>query len=143
MGGPNLEVFKVRLSSPSNRKPHLSNILQFGMYIMFPIGFMYYFGVNLDSRFAVPDFWPKGDQTHKIPFERGEIAEELERLKQRRLAARARRLEIERQGGSTEVTTHQEEEKQHPRPELLEATKLLGSEKTGGSEANGWFSWLK
>ncbi|KAF2216311.1 hypothetical protein CERZMDRAFT_6689, partial [Cercospora zeae-maydis SCOH1-5] len=77
MGGPNLEVFK------------------FGMYIMFPIGFMYYFGINLDSRFSVPDFWPKKGQTHEIPFERDEIKEEIERLKQRRLAARARRLQAE------------------------------------------------
>ena len=113
------------------------------MYIMFPIGFMYYFGVNLDSRFAVPDFWPKAGQTHKIPFEREEIAEELERLKQRRLAARARRQELESQVGSTEVTTHQDEQKHNPRPEILEATKLVGSEGNGDSKANGWFTWRK
>ena len=67
------------------------------MYIMFPIGIMYYFGTNLDSRFSVPDFWPKEGQTHRIPFEREEITEELERLKERRLAARQRRLEMERE----------------------------------------------
>lgn len=65
------------------------------MYIMFPIGIMYYFGVNLDSRFSVPDFWPKEGQTHRIPFEKDEITEELQRLKEKRLAARQRRLEIE------------------------------------------------
>ena len=48
------------------------------MYIMFPIGFMYYFGTNLDSRFKVPDFWPKPESTYKIPFEREEIEAELE-----------------------------------------------------------------
>ncbi|KAK4956954.1 hypothetical protein LTR66_013313 [Elasticomyces elasticus] len=74
MGGPNLEVFK------------------FGMYIMFPIGIMYYFGVNLDNRFATPDFWPKEGQTHTLPYEKEEIKGELERLRNRRLAARARRL---------------------------------------------------
>lgn len=63
---------------------------------MFPIGWMYYFGTNLDSRFAVPDFWPKPEQTHKIPFEKDEISGELERLKNRRLELRARRLEMER-----------------------------------------------
>lgn len=58
---------------------------QFGMYILFPIGIMYYFGTNLDGRFSVPDFWPKEGQTHKIPFERDEIKKELERLKARNL----------------------------------------------------------
>ncbi|KAL8678758.1 MAG: hypothetical protein Q9186_004909 [Xanthomendoza sp. 1 TL-2023] len=75
MGGPNLEIFK------------------FGMYIMFPIGWMYYFGTNLENRFAVPDFWPAPETTHKIPFERDELKAELERLKRRRLEGRARRIQ--------------------------------------------------
>ncbi|KAL8890029.1 MAG: hypothetical protein Q9215_002761 [Flavoplaca cf. flavocitrina] len=75
MGGSTLEVFK------------------FGMYIMFPIGWMYYFGTNLERRFAVPDFWPAPETTHKIPFERDELKAELERLRTRRLEARARRLQ--------------------------------------------------
>jgi protein PET100 len=66
---------------------------QFGMYIMFPIGWMYYFGTNLDQKFSVPDFWPKPSQMHKIPYEREEIDSELERLKRRRLAMRKARLE--------------------------------------------------
>ncbi|KAF2015314.1 hypothetical protein BU24DRAFT_491577 [Aaosphaeria arxii CBS 175.79] len=70
MGGPNLEVFK------------------FGMYILFPIGTMYYFGTNLDGKFTVPDFWPKEGQTHKIPYEREEIQKELARLKAQRQQAR-------------------------------------------------------
>ncbi|TID20033.1 hypothetical protein E2P81_ATG07338 [Venturia nashicola] len=77
MGGPNLEVFK------------------FGMYIMFPIGWMYYFGTNLDSKFSVPDFWPRPEQQHKIPFERDEIESELQRLQRRRLALREKRLREE------------------------------------------------
>ncbi|KAF2471254.1 uncharacterized protein BDR25DRAFT_24981 [Lindgomyces ingoldianus] len=77
MGGPNLEVFK------------------FGMYILFPIGIMYYFGTNLDGKFSVPDFWPKESQTHKIPYEREEIAKELERLKRVRMEARRQRDEQE------------------------------------------------
>lgn len=72
------------------------------MYIMFPIGIMYYFGTNLDSRFSVPDFWPKEGQTHRIPFEKEDITEELERLKERRLAARQRRLDMEKQGMSAD-----------------------------------------
>ncbi|KAF2204361.1 hypothetical protein GQ43DRAFT_446787 [Delitschia confertaspora ATCC 74209] len=77
MAGPNLEVFK------------------FGMYILFPIGIMYYFGTNLDGKFSVPDFWPKPEQTHKIPFDRDEIKNELERLRAKRLALREKRLEEE------------------------------------------------
>lgn len=118
------------------------------MYIMFPIGIMYYFGTNLDSRFAVPDFWPKEGQTHKIPFERDEIDEELERLKKRRLAARARRLAMEEQGLSTDVTVHRDTELQHPRSEILEATKTSfeGPEaavRREGGGGKGWFSWPK
>ena len=55
--------------------------MQFGLYILFPIGYMYYFGTNLEERFTVPDFWPKEGQTHKIPYEKDEIQSELARLK--------------------------------------------------------------
>ncbi|KAK1751596.1 hypothetical protein QBC47DRAFT_405618 [Echria macrotheca] len=77
MGGLNLEVFK------------------FGMYVMFPIGIMYYFGTNLDSRFNVPDFWPKAEHANKVPLDRDEISAELERLRARRLYNRERRLAAE------------------------------------------------
>jgi protein PET100 len=63
------------------------------MYIMFPIAIMYYYGTNLDRRFSVPDFWPKPEQTNRIPFEKEEIHSELERLRQRRLYLREKRLE--------------------------------------------------
>lgn len=66
------------------------------MYVMFPIGIMYYFGTNLDERFAVPDFWPKPEQANRVPFEKEEIHAELERLRARRLYFRDRRLEEER-----------------------------------------------
>ena len=62
---------------------------------MFPIGWMYYFGTNLEERFSVPDFWPAPESTHKIPFEREEIKAEVEKLKAKRLAKRARRLQEE------------------------------------------------
>ncbi|PNS14443.1 Protein PET100, mitochondrial [Sphaceloma murrayae] len=124
MGGPNLEVFK------------------FGMYIMFPIGIMYYFGTNLDEKFSVPEFWPKKEQTHQLPYDRKEIEEELERLKARRLAARARRLELSGQDGSSVESSDK-----GPSPILQ---SLQGNEKapTWGSEQSqsakgGWFSWGK
>jgi len=53
---------------------------------------MYYFGTNLDERFNVPDFWPKPEQTYKIPYEREEISNELDRLKRQRLYKREMRL---------------------------------------------------
>lgn len=51
-----------------------------------------YFGTNLDQRFAVPDFWPRPEETHRIPFERAEIVAEMERLKRKRLWLREQRL---------------------------------------------------
>ncbi|OJJ81889.1 uncharacterized protein ASPGLDRAFT_600060 [Aspergillus glaucus CBS 516.65] len=61
--GGNLEVFK------------------FGMYILFPIGWMYYFGTNLDDRFNVSGFWPSAEQSHKIPLEKEDIDKELARMR--------------------------------------------------------------
>lgn len=49
------------------------------MYLAFPIGYMYYFGTNLENRFAVADFWPTQEQSHKIPYEKEEIKAEIER----------------------------------------------------------------
>ncbi|KAI9802830.1 MAG: hypothetical protein M1833_001429 [Piccolia ochrophora] len=92
MGGPNLEIFK------------------FGIYIMFPIGIMYYFGTNLDHRFQVPDFWPKPEQSHKIPFDREEINDELERLKAKRLERRRRRVELEERLGAAAADIEKREE---------------------------------
>ena len=59
---------------------------------------MYYFGTNLENRFSVPDFWPKPESTHRIPFEKEEIHGELERLRRKRLERRARRLEGDSEG---------------------------------------------
>jgi len=72
------------------------------MYIMFPIAWMYYFGTNLENRFSVPDFWPKAENTYKIPFEKEEIHGELERLRQRRLERR--RVRLEKEGASAGET---------------------------------------
>ena len=110
---------------------------------MFPIGIMYYFGTNLDSRFKVPDFWPKEGQSHRIPFEKEEINEELERLKARRLAARARRMELEQQGAIVDVTTNQEEQARNPRPDILEATKVAAPEMAQEARSRAWTSWFR
>ena len=64
---------------------------------------MYYFGVNLDTRFSVPDFWPAPETTHRIPFEREELRELAAKLKAERLEKKRRRLEregvVEGEGG--------------------------------------------
>ena len=96
-------LFSITVSSmrlPTPMQPTfsllLTNFFQFGMYILFPISIMYYFGTNLDGKFTVPEFWPKPGQTHKIPYDRDEIAKELERIKQRNLENKRRREEQER-----------------------------------------------
>ncbi|CEJ86859.1 Putative Mitochondrial cytochrome c oxidase assembly factor [[Torrubiella] hemipterigena] len=78
MGGLNLEVFK------------------FGMYVMFPIGIMYYFGTNLDNRFSVPGFWPQDSQTNKLPRDREELKREYERLVAKQKLQQAKAFEQER-----------------------------------------------
>lgn len=82
---------------------------QFGMYVMFPIGIMYYFGTNLDERFAVPDFWPKPEQANKVPLDKDEIHAELQRLRARRLHLRDRRLEEEAKRSPPPPADHQNE----------------------------------
>lgn len=52
---------------------------------------MYYFGTNLENRFSVPDFWPSQEQSHRIPFEREEIRDEV-----RRIARETREREMRR-----------------------------------------------
>ncbi|KAL4927460.1 uncharacterized protein BDV17DRAFT_292459 [Aspergillus undulatus] len=77
-------------------------IFKFGMYVIFPIGWMYYFGTNLDERFSVPGFWPTTEQSHKIPLDKEDIDKELSRMRmvdavrrERREAARERELAAE------------------------------------------------
>jgi protein PET100 len=65
------------------------------MYVMFPIGIMYYFGTNLDQRFSVPGFWPSKEQSNSVPRDQSELEEELQRLKALRLERRRLRLEKE------------------------------------------------
>jgi len=57
---------------------------------MFPIGWMYYFGTNLENRFSVEGFWPTQEQSHKIPYDREDIKSEVERI-QREMKRRKER----------------------------------------------------
>lgn len=61
------------------------------MYVLFPIGWMYYFGTNLDDRFRVKDFWPTAEQSHKIPLDKEEIDQELSRMRMLDSTRRERR----------------------------------------------------
>jgi protein PET100 len=112
------------------------------MYIMFPIGIMYYFGTNLDARFKVPDFWPGPEQSHKIPYERDEIDKEIARLRERRLAARDRRLELEKMNGGTENTENQDEQARNPKPGVLEAVKLKEAEQDQDNKGTKKLRWF-
>lgn len=47
----------------------------------------------MDNRFAVPGFWPKPEETHRIPFDREEIHAELERLRRNRLERASRKMD--------------------------------------------------
>ena len=67
---------------------------------MFPIGWMYYFGTNLENRFNVPDFWPEPETTHKIPYEKEEQLDMVNKLKASRLERRRKRLETEKKFGA-------------------------------------------
>lgn len=70
---------------------------------MFPIGWMYYFGTNLENRFSVPDFWPTPEETNKIPFEKEDQKELAEKLKTARLERRRKRLEAEERMGDIDA----------------------------------------
>lgn len=61
------------------------------MYVLFPIGWMYYFGTNLDDRFSTKGFWPTAEQSHKIPLDKEEINQELARMRMLDSVKRERR----------------------------------------------------
>lgn len=70
---------------------------------------MYYFGTNLENRFSVPDFWPTQEQSHRIPFERDEIRDEVRRIaretreRQTRRGLEEAKLGIRRKGEEAKV----------------------------------------
>lgn len=68
---------------------------------MFPIGIMYYFGTNLDNRFAVDGFWPRPEECNKVPRDRDEINAEYERIVARQKRRQAARQQLEDQAQQT------------------------------------------
>lgn len=101
---------------------------------MFPIAWMYYFGTNLESRFAVPDFWPKPEETYKLPYEKQDIRSELDRLRQKRLERRARRLEPEGQMDDSELTM----ETQQPQASGTTSDSPVGGEGEPRNASDWW-----
>lgn len=107
------------------------------MYLFFPIAFMSYFGVNLDSRFAVPDFWPKPEQVNTVPTERDEIKAELERLRARRLYLRDKRMAEEAgdappiQAPAQTPAMVEEQIHQHQEPQVQQPQE----------QKKSWFRW--
>lgn len=76
------------------------------MYLAFPIGYMYYFGTNLENRFSVHGFWPTQEQSHKIPYEKEEIKAEVERIRsemQTREIQRQQRRRVEAESAFDQV----------------------------------------
>ena len=63
---------------------------------------MYYFGTNLEERFSVPDFWPKPEHSHKIPFDKVEIEKELARMNKERDLRLREREKRGKESGETE-----------------------------------------
>lgn len=72
------------------------------MYVMFPIGIMYYFGTNLDDRFAVEGFWPRPEECNKIPRDRDEIRAEYDRIVARQKLRQAKAFEEERRRAASQ-----------------------------------------
>jgi protein PET100, fungi type len=66
------------------------------MYVMFPIGIMYYFGTNIEERFAVHNFWPRPEECNKIPHDRDEIRAEYERIVARQKLRQAKKFDEEK-----------------------------------------------
>lgn len=78
------------------------------MYILFPIGWMYYFGTNLEERFTVHNFWPTAEQSHKIPESKEEIDRELNRMRRLDTLKRERKLREEQQQETATVVAAEE-----------------------------------
>ncbi|KZT51001.1 hypothetical protein CALCODRAFT_443708 [Calocera cornea HHB12733] len=74
MGGPNLELFK------------------FAVYVFFPVAIMFHYGnPEWYEKHVLPmkdTFWPKEENTNKIPHDRATIRAELAKYKAERQAAR-------------------------------------------------------
>lgn len=83
------------------------------MYILFPIGWMYYFGTNLEERFSVPGFWPTAEQSHKIPETKEDIDAELARMRAVEAFRREKRQRFLQQQQQQQEDSRQSQEIAH------------------------------
>ncbi|RLV94476.1 hypothetical protein JA1_001738 [Spathaspora sp. JA1] len=61
---------------------------KFGFYLLTPICIMYYVGLDTDTKFNLPGFWPDPTTLNQVPKEPHEIQAELARIKHARLEKR-------------------------------------------------------
>ena len=59
---------------------------------------MYYFGTNLDNRLSEPGFWPRPEETNRIPHDRERLMAEYRRMQARKKHLREMREPSERAG---------------------------------------------
>ncbi|KAJ6151004.1 hypothetical protein N7470_007598 [Penicillium chermesinum] len=102
--GGNLEVFKAGDCPLNMLLIALPSFSSSACTSSFPIGWMYYFGTNLDDRFSTKDFWPTAEQSHKIPLDKEEIDKELARM---RMVDSVRRERREREAAMLAQTSAQ------------------------------------
>jgi len=61
-------------------------VFRFGLYVLFPVGFMAYFGAPefFEKHVKTINFWPPPEKTNHPPTTKEEIEKELERMKAER-----------------------------------------------------------
>ncbi|VUC28323.1 unnamed protein product [Clonostachys rosea] len=85
-------------------------LFKFGTYLAFPIGIMYYFGTNIEERFAVPGFWPSAEQSNTIPKDRDEIRAEYDRIVARQKIRQANLAEQKEREAALQAQTQHDED---------------------------------
>ncbi|ETS59661.1 hypothetical protein PaG_06590 [Moesziomyces aphidis] len=98
MAGPNLELFK------------------FGMYLFFPLAVMVHYGdPEWYHRNVLPirdQFWPKEESLYRPPRTSDDVRTALDEMKQKRLARRQERLQLDQaQAQSANTNTEATEPK--------------------------------
>lgn len=63
---------------------------------------MYYFGTNMDNRFSTPGFWPKPEESNRVPHSREEIKAEYERIVERQTLLKEKKAAEEARGRGAE-----------------------------------------
>lgn len=70
-------------------------IFRFAVYITAPICLMLYVGSHTHDKLNIEDFWPDPNRLNRIPKDKAELRQEIERMNRER--AERRRMREERQ----------------------------------------------